>query len=391
VQKRYDELDSLRGLAASTVLLSHLFIILPSIYLINEMRKTPIHIFWAGHEAVILFFVLSGFVLSLPFFRDKIPKYRDYLIKRFCRIYIPYFVAISISIICMLLFSRTGITELSNWFNAEWTTPLSFGLLIQHIFLIGEFKTQSFNGVIWSLVHEMRISIIFPFLMYSINKYDWKRNIIIALSCSSLYFLIFYFILKVYKYDISSLQSSYFATIHYISFFILGSLLAKNIQFINVYYMKIINKGVKISLFIFAILAYTYSSWFPSIFLSHIVIVDDWSIAIGGSIFIIFCLNSNIIRKIMLLKPVHFVGKISYSLYLYHMIIMFTLIHVFYGKLPIGLILFSSLVLSFVIASIMYFAIEKSSIKLGKSLTTKKPPTVKTNLDAAKRTEEQLV
>ncbi len=86
--------------------------------------------------------------------------------------------------------------------------------------------------------------------------------------------------------------------------------------------------------------------------------------------------------SLMLLRPIHFVGKISYSLYLYHIIIMFTLINILYGKLPIGLILLCSLVFSFVVASIMYYTIEKPSITLGKHIIGKmkpKPPKIKSN------------
>jgi peptidoglycan/LPS O-acetylase OafA/YrhL len=106
----------------------------------------------------------------------------------------------------------------------------------------------------------------------------------------------------------------------------------------------------------------------------HLLVIDDWAIAIGSSIFIIFCINSNTVRSIMLLKPVHYVGKISYSLYLYHMIIMFTMINVFYGKFPISVILISSFVISFIVASTMYYLIEKPSMRLGRLLVSSRSP-----------------
>lgn len=36
---------------------------------------------------------------------------------------------------------------------------------MQHILLIGKYNTDAYNSVIWSLVHEMRISIVFPLVL----------------------------------------------------------------------------------------------------------------------------------------------------------------------------------------------------------------------------------
>ncbi|WP_391557554.1 hypothetical protein [Robertmurraya sp.] len=51
MNQRYVELDSLRGIAATTVVLSHIAIVLPELYVFNKFKNTPFHIFWAGHEA----------------------------------------------------------------------------------------------------------------------------------------------------------------------------------------------------------------------------------------------------------------------------------------------------------------------------------------------------
>jgi len=43
-----------------------------------------------GLEAVIVFYVLSGFVLAITAARINAPSYTAFTVKRFCRIYIPY-------------------------------------------------------------------------------------------------------------------------------------------------------------------------------------------------------------------------------------------------------------------------------------------------------------
>src|SRR2546430_6654006 len=77
MRRHYEELDSLRGLAAITVLVGHYlnpFLVQSGPYAgvgraVQLARKTPLFGLFAGHEAVMLFFVLSGFVLSLKFLR----------------------------------------------------------------------------------------------------------------------------------------------------------------------------------------------------------------------------------------------------------------------------------------------------------------------------------
>src|SRR4051812_48108680 len=75
--ERYQQLDALRGLAALTVVMQHFLSVLPSIdghsdnAWVNLWKYSPLHITWAGYEAVIFFFILSGFVLSLPFYGER--------------------------------------------------------------------------------------------------------------------------------------------------------------------------------------------------------------------------------------------------------------------------------------------------------------------------------
>lgn len=378
---RYDELDSLRGLAAASVVIFHILLVMPNVYFIQIVNNTPLHIVWSGHEAVILFFVLSGYVLSLPYHKNIAPKYKDYIIKRVCRIYIPYVVSIFLAIFCMFIFFRIDIPEIGGWLNIS-ENSFPFRSLFNHVILIDQFNTYHFNIVVWSLVHEMRISIIFPVIMYFIVKHEWKKILLIAISCSLLYFLVYYFSLRIFQYDIMENTTSYFATLHYIAFFILGSLLSLHQQSIRIAYNQL-TRGYKIISMVIGVLMYTYAWWFfHKIPFFHLVIMNDWAIAVGASIFIIFSLNSKTIKRILLIKPILFIGKISYSLYLYHVIVLLSLLNIFYGKLSIGTILFGAFVISFMIATVMYYIIEIPSITFGRIFISKKKSVLENNLKA---------
>jgi peptidoglycan/LPS O-acetylase OafA/YrhL len=163
---RFEVLDSLRGLAALSVVLSHIFLVIPNFFITSRLNNTPIHIIWAGHEAVILFFLLSGFVLSLPYTINKPPLYKSFLIKRITRIYIPYIISILIGIIFISIIPRDGINGLTNFFSRTgMAVSIDTSTLLSHLVFLGDYKNINLNFVVWSLIHEMRISIFFPLLI----------------------------------------------------------------------------------------------------------------------------------------------------------------------------------------------------------------------------------
>lgn len=370
--KRFEELDSIRGLAATSVIMAHLSIILPFNHLFEKISYTPLHFFWLGHESVILFFVLSGFVLSLPYHLKKAPKYKGYLIRRLCRILIPSVTSLFIAIFIIYLLAPKGLSVLSEWGNQIWTAPISYPIIFNHLVLLSEFDTMTINPVIWSLIHEMRISILFPFIMLLMKKNNSIQDASIVFSIPILYFLAYYVSLTFIGYDLTTFSggySSYLLTPHYIAFFMLGAALAKYRESIGVLYRKL-KILYKLMLLIFGITAYMFV-WlvFPNYKILHLFIINDWAIAIGCSIFIVASLHSKKIKYFLMLKVIQYLGKISYSLYLYHMIVILTLIYVLHGLLPVGVILVISFLTSFLVASLMYYAVEYPSIKLGKILT----------------------
>lgn len=166
--RRYKELDSLRGIAAIIVLLGHFLALFPILgkKVMYSTFGACFSILWQGHSAVIIFFVLSGFVLSLPFYKGTKFNYLKYLIKRVCRIYIPYIVILFIAIgIKLGIHSKIGtIPGLVQW--GSWNIEISFNRVMDHILFLREFNSDAFIMVIWSLVHEMRISIVFPLIIF---------------------------------------------------------------------------------------------------------------------------------------------------------------------------------------------------------------------------------
>ncbi|HWJ80334.1 MAG TPA: acyltransferase family protein [Niallia sp.] len=140
--KRIEQLDSLRGLAALSVMFSHFMIVYNINFIYTHVmgisetwyRYSPFHFFWAGHEAVIFFFVLSGFCLALPFLGETKVKYNEYIIKRFLRIYIPCIVSVILAVFLKSLINLNKQTS-SDWVNTMWVTSSSTLNFIEHLML----------------------------------------------------------------------------------------------------------------------------------------------------------------------------------------------------------------------------------------------------------------
>lgn len=181
---RVEQLDSLRGLASITVLFHHIFLIPLALSPLWDYTfgKLPTSILVNGDAAVIFFFVLSGYVLSIPFFNNKEFNYAPYLVKRICRIYLPYLATVVPVLVFLFFFNANGIKELSLWFNSFWKSSPNFNLVLEHIFFIGNIHSDAVNPVIWSLIHELRISIIFPFIIMFVKRSKWQLSILIGLG-----------------------------------------------------------------------------------------------------------------------------------------------------------------------------------------------------------------
>ncbi len=368
MNSRYEQLDSLRGLAALSVFGGHMYLIFNETLLSKVLFEYgPLRATVAGSEAVTLFFVLSGFVLSLPFYRDSDVNYRGYLIKRICRIYIPYITAIMVSFIFRQSFYSGNINGLSNWFNVSWSTSLNINTAIDHLLLVGTF-TSNLNNVVWSLVHEMRISIVFPLIMALIVRLNYKKSIILGIGLSVIS-VIFSFLSGA-----QFLGTEIYVTLHYCMIFIIGALIAKYRENL-IKRTSDLNIKSKIMLFLIGTILYLYAH--PSFLLNILIngfnpfyrtVIDTFFTSIGAGILIVFAISSIRFSTMLKNKLINYIGKISYSLYLSHLAVLFLCIHLIKGLVPIGVILLIAIIATFIVSSLMYFFIEKPAIKLGKYL-----------------------
>jgi peptidoglycan/LPS O-acetylase OafA/YrhL len=167
---RVTSLDGLRGIAALAVLLTHAMLTVPSVAAAYDnganfgswdwaLTYSPLHIFWAGNEAVYLFFVLSGIVLTIPILKRRSFSWASYYPKRLVRLYLPVWGAIAFGVLVVLFFPRGGENPLSAWVDSR---PASYpvGAIIQDASLVR--STSGVVGPLWSLRVEVYFSLLLP-------------------------------------------------------------------------------------------------------------------------------------------------------------------------------------------------------------------------------------
>lgn len=390
-ENRIHSLDSIRGVAAIIVVFYHSIVSFPLIYdaqnlktngsfLLDLFTYTPLHILWAGHEAVLLFFVLSGFVLSLPFLKGTAPKYNHYVIRRICRIYIPYLIIMFIYIgVITLLGNYNPISGLSPQFNGRWAHPVTLESMKSVVFMQG-LDIGNINGVVWSLIHEMRISIIFPLIILIVMKLDSRLALGIGLTGGMILRLGLYYLSKQMQDPQEAFNIAYFSsTAYYIAFFFFGAVLAKESDKARKLVQKL-KPYQKLILFLVALTTISFRWVFPGFYeigdkgpIVYSLLNEtagEWIIGIGIVLLLSLVLGSSLANRILTKKPLVWLGKVSYSIYLVHVMVIMLSARYLSHIIPIEVALLLSPILTLPIAGLAYRFIEAPAMALGKRLTS---------------------
>lgn len=358
-QKRYKELDSLRGLASFIVLLNHILNLI-SWHLFESpiIRFTPIGRIFTGSFAVIFFFVLSGFVISKAISSKQNFDYINYASKRLIRLYIPLSIAIIISAILFYLFGNYQIGTVE---KSDWGFPLSVKLLLQHLLLYGVgYQSISLNPPIWSLIQEIRISLIFPFLLFFIKDkkaLGFVTIIMIGLISTKIPSLLFNE--EFGNMTSQSFISSILLNLYYSMFFSVGIVIHLYETKIKQFIAKI-NPKILIVGFLIAIL-YPPGA-FPGYLFTNI------GFAFISTYIIIFTISTNYISSFLLSPIPAWLGRISFSLYLIHLPVLLAIKYALSDKIGIYPVCGIGLIASLIAGQLFFQFIEKPSHKLSQKL-----------------------
>lgn len=361
--QRLVTVDSLRGVAALTVMFGHYLLTLPSIWPYNQQGKpllvtllefSPLHLLWAGYEAVVLFFVLSGFVLALPYWSGRTFKYRPFIIKRWARIWIPYIVVVTVTLLVSHFVGDGPVSGTSSWFEQIWDGQSLAGYF-NHVLLIGSLERyqEQFLPVVWSLKYEMLASILFPVLLYVGRLQSW---IVVLFICAVLSVLGIYF-------------GSKLRLLQFLPMFLIGSMLARYKDDLVAWFRRI-PWVLHIPMLVVALLLYVcrWLFWTQNPLPFQNVLID-WGIMLACAFAVVTALATTAAHALLSWRPFVWLGRISYSVYLTHMLVEVVVLQTLGDILPLWLLLVCCVPLTLAVSHLAYRWIELPAVAVGKRLT----------------------
>jgi peptidoglycan/LPS O-acetylase OafA/YrhL len=174
-----DDLNWMRGLAAVNVLAGHVrgafFVELPPGG--SLLAKVAYLLTGFGHQAVVVFFVLSGFFIGTSVIgttRDGTWSWQRFALRRFTRLYVVLLPALALTVawdsLGLSLFGMKGIYigQINAPFLAltDLRTTYNLRTLIGNVAFLQELLVPPFgsNGPLWSLSYEFWAYLAFPLL-----------------------------------------------------------------------------------------------------------------------------------------------------------------------------------------------------------------------------------
>ena len=360
---RYKQLDSLRGLAALFVFFTHFLGLKGNMPLFYRLKLTPLGVLVNGNGAVMFFFVLSGFVLSLPFINAEKPlKLTAFYTKRLFRLYPAFIVAIIVSVFFKLfVFDKPAMALFTGWIENFWNWDFdkaNIAGLLKTFLLVGpQFNANLIDPPIWSLIIEVKMSLVLPLFIVIASRSKPALNIGLLVFLIGLAWQ--------YEYDVWALAVFY-----------MGILIAK---YKNTIVAGLTNRSALfvVLISILAIFAYNNNYEFPG-FIQKLQLPFKYSLskylmASGSCILIILALTYEKLIHFLAHRFFTFLGDISYSFYLVHAPILLTMASLFSNKYLLSpvYIFLSTLILAVALAYIMFICIERPFQKMAKLLIAK--------------------
>lgn len=350
-RERIIALDALRVIAAFIVLAQH-FRLVFELHWPEWLRKGV----FDSKAAVMLFFVLSGYVLALSL-RNKVPSFTAYVkfgIRRIMRLYPVYWAALLLALIVLWSVQQRGagqVTGLPAWFldgsGLQWKQ-----WFLQSTLVAPGMKSDFALPTVWTLMTEAKISMVFPLLAWVILRSpSWiAGTVVAALVLGSAW-----------------LDQHVVGTAAFLGMFGLGTLLCR----VPSTFWGRLNHAAWWGLLLLGFCLYAAISWryvMPSIWLGYYLCGLGSLILIAGTIHWNF-MRSPLTRLQQLLRV-----DLSYSIYILHYPVLVAL------KKLVGPGIATSPMLAFSIAVavtvglalLLHYTIEKPAIELGQKLTRPK-------------------
>ena len=357
--KYLPSIDSLRALAVLAVIIYHV-----------DVNYLP-----GGFLGVDLFFVLSGYLISSliikEFRKTGTVNLYNFYIRRARRLLPAVYFMITVGLVVMVLFNEVLLrkSHLDAIFGYIYSS--NWWYIFHKLDYFDSFGAQSPFKHLWSLAIEEQFYMIFPLIFLLVNGKKKSKDGTYKLNKNFLYvvlgLILVSLIAHILLFDINNISRIYFGTdtrAFSLLVGVVGAILypmerlhSKVTPQQNMIY-SVVSLASIATLIIVMIYTSEYNTW---LYRGGFLLV-----AILGLIVIISSGKQHtLMSKLLSFKPIVFIGKISYSLYLWHFPILVLTTPVSEIGNPNIFFVILRILLTFAVAIVSYVFVETPIRKLG--------------------------
>ena len=272
------------------------------------------------------------------------------------RIYPAFAAAIALSASIWVVLQPPVTTTLEPGLNTMWADGVGPAVLLNHLSLRGRLADTNLDSVIWSLIYEMRISLIFPPLVFLALRAGPRMTALMAVAAAlAIETVVFRSGIGPLPFCGADIGEALLATAHFTLYFVLGMLMALNLDLVRSAVAR--TPGVaRLGLWMVAYLLFTTERF------------GDPGFGVASAIAMALALGSPASARALATAPLPWLGRVSYSLYLVHMPILAATLRLGGAAAPYWLLCLLAIVLSLGAAQLSFVWIERPANALGRRL-----------------------
>ena len=350
-------LDGLRGFAAVGVMLHHLSLVArPELNKATWawLTQSPLKLLFAGTESVLVFFVLSGLVITLPAMRRGF-SWRRYYPTRILRLYLPTFGALLLAAALILLVPRDpSLMPEGSWMQNAQATSVNLWSLLSEASLARH--SYQIDNVLWSLRWEIIFSLLLPIFVWLALRMRksailWVVLCVVASALGRVF-------------DIEALI--------YLPVFLAGAIMATRLSDLE-------QRPTAQSQWRLALLGGLAGALLIASWLSRPLHLPApaqnmlWGLAAAGAVLVVaLAVRWRGFRRLLETRPAQWLGRISFSLYLVHVPVIATTAY-FFGSSRWWLVFLVSIPVSTGVAVLFQRWIEAPAHRLARATGARIP------------------
>lgn len=319
----FENLDGLRAIAALSVAFFHIanWFHYPKTKFYNAVQVVFSFGGNGGKLGVTFFFILSGFLITFLMFKEQ-TKYgsiniSSFYLRRVLRIWPLYYLTLLVGFVIYPF-----IMNLEGYPYNESASPFLYSIFatnFDHIY--NGHPSIGILGVQWSVAVEEQFYLIWPILFFLFNDKRYFPYLLIILFISSEVFLH-------YTQDWSISYYHLLSNLRYLSF---GAILAYITYLYSnkvVLFLNKITKKMNFFIYTFCLSLLLFQQKLPALYFLDLI-VHFLPFFFFGFVIIEQNFSENSFLKISSFKPLNWLGKISYGIYLLHMIAVYFVLSMF--------------------------------------------------------------